>query len=83
MTCTGEHLKRWTIMRNELKMNIPNCPHCKNSSTDFLSLKSVEAHSLLLHDNESTHYQVHCEICGAYGPLGRTKEEAITLWKMI
>jgi hypothetical protein len=69
-------------MKNR-KYHIQQCPHCKTRSNDFLSIITQNTSSLLLHDSKSIHYQVHCEVCGASGPWGRTEEESLTLWEYV
>jgi hypothetical protein len=68
-------------MKNLNSYHIQPCPHCHTQSNDFLKLIEGYGSSLLLHDTESLHYQVHCEVCGASGPFGGTPHEALTLWE--
>lgn len=68
-------------MKNLDAYHIQQCPHCKNRSQDFLNINTEIGSSMLLHDSDTLHFQIHCEVCGASGPFGRTVDEALALWE--
>lgn len=52
--------------------NIITCPFCRNSRSWYFGIVSPQ----------KDWYQVHCQKCGAKGPVGYTVDESIELWNL-
>lgn len=50
--------------------DVKQCPFCKTTENRFFRIVNMEPHW----------YQVHCQACGAKGPVGETFDESISLW---
>jgi len=60
-------------------MKTKPCPHC--GSEDVINQKKpIKARNPITLKVLAKHYAVWCSDCGAYGPHGDTRKEALELW---
>lgn len=53
------------------------CPFCGTNLNDHLEVMIIEKKEMRITPDN---YRVHCIKCGAYGPAGWSKSEAVRCW---